>query len=1317
LLALAAGPAALAFFTNHSFGQTVTWDSSGTTPAAPVDGSGFWDTTTGVNWSNGGSDSAWTNGNVAAIGNGGTAGTITIDDGSGSVTAAGINFNAVGSGSYVVAGQGSDSLVFTGSGTINTASSTTSATISAPIAGTSGVILNGGGGISLSGNNSFTGGLTINNGSVTVASGGNLGASTNNVFLGTPAGTTVGTLAIADGITTTIGSLVNATNTAAATNTISIGNGSTLNINSALPSTGTGNTTATTNGVFLVGSTNLASAITTKLTVSGLGSLVVNGTTNGNNSSFIVGIGDANGSADLMTPIVDMSGLSNFSFTTGTGAFSPTVGGNSFLVGVGSGATATMTLAANNTIKAGTISLGDNSISTPGSGNHNGVNNASNANILNLGATNIFNTNLLQIGGGRSTGTLGWNNTVSPTGSLTLSGAAGGSSAAAIIVGKVNFGTPASSKSMLDLSAGTATIQSSTVTVGLLATGATGGKNTTVTGGAITFGNGTFNIASELDLAVVTGGTTTDSIGGTFNVGSGSSSNGVLTLGSAITPGVLHLANNNGSDANSAGAVGAFNVKGGTANIFANIIDVSTAGTSNTTVALTGGTLNMEGYAIGPKTAAGNTGAVGTRNLTTITYPSGTGTLMNLGGTGVNDAGLNMTGSGTLVLEGNNTYSGTTTVTTGAIQVGNTGDVTTPTAPFVASGATITDNGTLAFGSSLAMTQPGVIIGSGGFTQAGSGTTTLTATNLYSGVTNVTRGVLQIGDGGADGTIGTNTTGTMTVNGTLAFNRSDNAISIPNTIVGTGGIQQLGTGTSTISGANTYVGGTTVTNGSLVIQSPTALGFGGINTKAPPGTTVSANSSLDLAGQTVTQAITLNNGTLTNSSPTAANVGSGVLGVGVTSTNNVGFTGDASVTFSGAGTGASATAVLGLTAATFMITNPGLGYIGSSGNPAVTITGGGGTGATASAIVTQTIQLDGSTQGTVTGIKINSPGINYTSAPTIVIAAPTTGTQATALSNATNFILDGIQQTSAGSNYFTAPTATVTATAGSATLGTPVLSGVNLIGTGKVGGTGNITLAGVVTGPGALSKFGSDTVLLTAPNSYSGGTTVSSGVLIAGVTGALPTGTVNITGGSLQLAASTGLSTITSLAISGNGTFDISNNHVVINYGAGPDPIASIASLLSTGFNGGTWDGAGGIVSSAIASNPGYGVGYADSADAGNPAGLASGTIEVAFTLLGDANLDKAVNGVDFGILAANFNKGITGWDNGDFNYDNAVNGVDFGSLAANFNKGAASASDLAALEAFAAANGLLADVPEPASLGLLVVGAAGIMARRRRKN
>ena len=52
---------------------------------------------------------------------------------------------------------------------------------------------------------------------------------------------------------------------------------------------------------------------------------------------------------------------------------------------------------------------------------------------------------------------------------------------------------------------------------------------------------------------------------------------------------------------------------------------------------------------------------------------------------------------------------------------------------------------------------------------------------------------------------------------------------------------------------------------------------------------------------------------------------------------------------------------------------------------------------------------------------------------------------------------------------------------------------------------------------------------------------------------------------------------ITSLSITGNGTLDIGNNHIIINYGSGADPIASIAAWIAGGIRAAehTWTGTG----------------------------------------------------------------------------------------------------------------------------------------------
>jgi len=209
----------------------------------------------------------------------------------------------------------------------------------------------------------------------------------------------------------------------------------------------------------------------------------------------------------------------------------------------------------------------------------------------------------------------------------------------------------------------------------------------------------------------------------------------------------------------------------------------------------------------------------------------------------------------------------------------------------------------------------------------------------------------------------------------------------------------------------------------------------------------------------------------------------------------------------------------------------------------------------------------------------------------------------------------------------------------------------------------------------------------------------------------------------VQLAQSSGISTLASLTLSTGSALDLTNNLITIDYGSGPDPITSIAAWIKSGYNGGAWDGTGIISTNAQTNGRSYGIGYADSADPGNPAGLAPGTIEIAYTLLGDANLDGKVNGTDFNLMATNFNQAVTnGWDKGDFNYDGKVNGNDFVLLADNFNEfasqSAVSAADLAALDNFAIANGIsLVNVPEPASAAWAVVAGLGILRRRRRSS
>ena len=183
------------------------------------------------------------------------------------------------------------------------------------------------------------------------------------------------------------------------------------------------------------------------------------------------------------------------------------------------------------------------------------------------------------------------------------------------------------------------------------------------------------------------------------------------------------------------------------------------------------------------------------------------------------------------------------------------------------------------------------------------------------------------------------------------------------------------------------------------------------------------------------------------------------------------------------------------------------------------------------------------------------------------------------------------------------------------------------------------------------------------------------------------------------------------------GTLDLTNNELIINYGSGPDPIASIAQWIKNGYYGLPGPA---IISSAIATDDAlsglsYGIGYTDSADPGNPAGLPTDTIEIMFTLLGDANLDGTVNAEDFTPFSNNLGQSGMMWDDGDFNYDGTVNAEDFTSFSANLGQTASLAADAGVLDA---ANNLSpANVPEPMSAGMIVMAGLGILRRRRRSS
>src|SRR5262249_13787991 len=124
-----------------------------------------------------------------------------------------------------------------------------------------------------------------------------------------------------------------------------------------------------------------------------------------------------------------------------------------------------------------------------------------------------------------------------------------------------------------------------------------------------------------------------------------------------------------------------------------------------------------------------------------------------------------------------------------------------------------------------------------------SGTLVLTAANTYNGATTVAPGAaLQLGAGTTSGAIGA---GSITTSGALIFNRSDGR-TLANAIGGSGEVRKIGSGTLTISGANTYSGPTKVLAGTLVVTSSASLG-------ALPGgpVNIASGAAIDLSGDAV----------------------------------------------------------------------------------------------------------------------------------------------------------------------------------------------------------------------------------------------------------------------------------------------------------------------------------------------------------------------------------------------------------------------------------------------------------------------------------
>ncbi|MCZ8256126.1 MAG: autotransporter-associated beta strand repeat-containing protein, partial [Polaromonas sp.] len=245
--------------------------------------------------------------------------------------------------------------------------------------------------------------------------------------------------------------------------------------------------------------------------------------------------------------------------------------------------------------------------------------------------------------------------------------------------------------------------------------------------------------------------------------------------------------------------------------------------TGGTTI--TAGTLQIGG--------GGTTGAITGDVANNGTLAFSRSDTLNFSGVISGNGNVRQNGSGTLQLSRPNTYLGGTDLHAGVVSVSadnNLGDVSGAlrfNGGVLQNTAGFTTDRTILFSPSpsggIFQNDADLTITSAfhapSLTKRGAAALVLAGDNVVSGGTTITAGTLQLGDGGTSGSI----TGSVVNDGTLAFNRTDD-ISFSGVISGMGNVRQSGTGTVTLSVANTYRGGTTINAGVLSIDADNKLG-------------------------------------------------------------------------------------------------------------------------------------------------------------------------------------------------------------------------------------------------------------------------------------------------------------------------------------------------------------------------------------------------------------------------------------------------------------------------------------------------------------
>jgi hypothetical protein len=300
---------------------------------------------------------------------------------------------------------------------------------------------------------------------------------------------------------------------------------------------------------------------------------------------------------------------------------------------------------------------------------------------------------------------------------------------------------------------------------------------------------------------------------------------------------------------------------------------------------------------------------------------------------------------------------------------------------------------------------------------------------------------------------------------------------------------------------------------------------------------------------------------------------------------------------------------------------------------------------------------------------------------------------------------------------------------GSHTIDTPIhLASSSTIGQGE--GL-QLTISKPISGPGSLLKTGPGTLVLTANNTYTGGTWAIDGTLRLG---ASLTSSASLTAqgdAKVELAAG-GNSVIKTgtLAITDTARVDLADNRLITSTAIGAADADGnydgVTGMVQRAHQFGEWNHPGltsglasttnGVTSLAVA-NPSqiFGLGATDTLVWSGQT-VTGATTLVMYTYAGDLNLDGLIDGADYGVID-NYVQfpGTGGYANGDFNHDGVIDGADYGIID---NSVQLQGEPFPSTFEFGSASGAgsLSPVPEPSACGVAIIVSAALLRRRRRR-